>query len=115
MESPPSLPPFPAPPSPKAALLLLEKFKFALSAEKSQTGAGSFQLDPHSIHINLTIWDLLKTMVVSEGLIRSEKLLLQMMEKSGWAFILDIGITYITYQITTGKVKLGDFKLLGLL
>lgn len=53
-------------------------------------------------------------MVVSEELIRSEKLLLQMMEKSGWAFILDTGITYITCKITTGKINLGDFKLVGL-
>lgn len=50
-------------------------------------------------------------MLVSEELIRSEKLLLQMMEKSGWAFILDMGITYITCKMTTGKVKLGDFKI----
>lgn len=54
-------------------------------------------------------------MLVSEELIRSEKLLLQMMEKSGWASILDMGITYISGKITTGKVKLGDFKLVGLL
>lgn len=54
-------------------------------------------------------------MLVSEELIRSEKLLLQMMEKSGWAFILDMGIKHITCKITTGKVKLGDFKLVGLL
>lgn len=54
-------------------------------------------------------------MLVSEELIRSEKLLLQMMEKSGWASILDMGITYISGKVTTGKVKLGDFKLVGLL
>lgn len=54
-------------------------------------------------------------MLVSEELIRSEKLLLQMMEKSGWASILDMGITHISGKVTTGKVKLGDFKLVGLL
>lgn len=54
-------------------------------------------------------------MIVSEELIRSEKLLLQMMEKSGWAPILGMGITYISGKITTGKVKLGGFKLVGLL
>lgn len=60
-------------------------------------------------------WDLLETMVVSEELIRSEKLLLQMMEKPGWAFVLDMGITHITCKISTAKIKLGDFKLAGLL
>lgn len=52
-------------------------------------------------------------MVVSEELIRFEKLLLQMMEKSGWAFILDMGIMYITCKITMEKLSLETSNELG--
>lgn len=103
------------------------KFKFALSAKKSHAGAEHFNLDSHTIHINMTMqskdgicW---RQWTVSEELIRSEKLLLQMMKKKkklAWLlfwdkFNVDRGIVYVTCKMTTEKFRLGYFKLVRLL